>query len=204
MEKASSESSEAIFHAFNKGEYQVVSDLLSKIMGQAEASGNDDEVEAATKQVAMVNILLEYFKDGAKDPKKAYKALQEIDNGDQIDENTDVNFLLEYNCGVFAYLSQMYENAFTHFKKIMKYNDDAELFLIIKSAYACLQILTDNLQVESAKVIIRKLEDLQPCLEKLLDLKKHYRSDVLSDKSNEGQKSSKKSKGLNLEYFSVA
>lgn len=204
MDEAKSESSIPIFQAFNKGEYQVISDYCENISKSAADSGSEEDVEAASKQVTMVNTLVEYFKDGAKDPKKAYKSLSDIENGDVVDDKTDINYLLEYNCGVFAYLSQMNDKALDHFKKIMKYNDDAELFLVIKSAFITLQILTDNQQVESAKVVIRKLEEMLPILERISELKKNYRSDILSEKNNDGQKSSKKFKGLNLHYFSIS
>ena len=157
--------------ALDISECQSALEQHNQFLRKIENSGNEEEIDTANKQSVMGGILLEYFQDGSKDPKKAYKALQDIDNGEQIDETTDINFLLEYNCGVFAYLSQMYDNAFDHFVKILKYNEDAELFLVIKSAFICLQILVDNQQVESSKIMIQKLEELQPCLEKLASLK---------------------------------
>lgn len=204
MEETNPEASETIFNAFNKGEYQVVTDEYEKYIKAIESLGNEDETEAIKKQAQMVNLLVEYFKDGSKDPKKVYKGLQDIDNGDNSDDTSEINYLLEYNCGVFAYLSQIYDNAFTHFYKILKHSDEAELFLVIKSAFILLQILMDNMQIEASKIMIDKLEDLLPLLEKVTNLKKAFRSDISLDKPGDSNSKGAKLKGLRLEYFSIS
>jgi len=185
----------------------IASEINNRILKQVEKSGSKEEIEAATRQVKMADVLLEYFKDGAKDPKKAHKALEEIDNGDGTEEEFEINFLLEYNWGIFAYLSQMYEVALIHFLKILEHSEEAELFLVVKSGFIVLQILVDNNQLESSKSMIKKLEELIPLLEKLAQLKQDFKYNVLDKSSGEESKKSMHDlnpKGLKLEYFSIS
>jgi hypothetical protein len=113
-----------------------------------------------------------------------------------------MNFLLEYNCGVFAYFSQMYGKALDHFIRIMKNSEDSELFLVIKSSFNCLQILVDNLYIEPAKILVKKTEELLPYLRKVRDLKRKYKQ--TSDEDTPSEKDDEEEKGLKVEYFSVS
>lgn len=106
--------SEVIFKAFQSQDYDQVLLSSAKILTQIEETGSEEEIEEAKKQTKMVEAIVEYYKDGAKDPKRAYEVLSEIENGER-DNNA---YLLEYNLGVFAYFCQKYENAYEHFYKI--------------------------------------------------------------------------------------
>ena len=201
MEDISGESSQVIFDHFRKWNYDAVQDAQERIKEALGKPDHDDENEGFARQTKMVDALLEYFKEGCKDPKKAYKALSEIENEDREEPFWETNFLLEYNWGVFAYLSQMYGKAMIHFARILKSWEDAELFLVIKSAFNYLQILIDHQYVDSAKLLLTKIEDLLPYLRKLKKLKKEYKPTSDYDKKSMGDSLEN---GLQIDNFSIS
>jgi hypothetical protein len=70
MEDVSGRSSMMVFDHFRKGNYDAVLDMLDKAKDGLEKHEEDE-------------ALLEYYKEGCKDPKKAYKVLSEIENEDK-------------------------------------------------------------------------------------------------------------------------
>lgn len=206
MEEFGGESSQVIFDHFRKCNFDAVLDAQERIKDAIERIEGDEENEGFLRQKKLVETLVEYYRDGAKDPKKAYKALSEIENEDKQEPLCEMNFLLEYNAGVFAYLSQMYGKALEHFTRILQNCEDAELFLVIKSAFNCLQVLLDSQYLESAKALLVKLEDFLPYLERIRDLKQKYRPTSESDKkgAEDNVPFDVNEHILDLEYFSVS
>ena len=205
MESISGESSHLAFDHFKKCNFDAVLEIQDKIKDLIDKTDGDDENEGFLRQKKLIETLVEYYKDNAKDPKKAYKALSEIDNEDKQEPFWETNFLLEYNAGVFAYLSQMYGKALEHFCKILENWEEAELFLVVKSAFIWIQILIDNSYIDPAKLLIVKLEELLPLITKLIVMKQGYRQTLESDKKGaEDIIPSVGEGGLKLEYFSVS
>lgn len=104
MDENLGESSQVIFDHFRRANYDAVQEAKEKICEYMKKNSNEEESEAFQRQELMVSALLQYFKEGCKDPKRAYKALELIENEPREGSDTEVNYLLEYNCGVFAYL----------------------------------------------------------------------------------------------------
>lgn len=92
----------------------------------------------------------------------------------------------------------MYGAALKHFIKVMENSNDAELFLVLKSAFNCLQILTDNQYIEAAVLMIKKIEALLPDLIRIKKIKKDYISTAEHEKKNTGYGSSQ------IEEFSIS
>lgn len=175
MEGISGESSNLAFDHFKKCNFDAVLEIQDKIKDSIDKTDGDEENEGFLRQKKLVETLVEYYKDNAKDPKKAYKALSEIDNEDKQEPSEGLTFLLEYNAGVFAYLSQMNGKALEHFCKILENWEEAELFLVVKSAFISIQILVDNFYIDPAKALIEKLEELLELITKVMWIKQGYK-----------------------------
>ena len=97
----------------------------------------------------------------------------------------------------------MYGKAISHFVRILKNSEDAELFLVLKSAFNLLQILIDHQYVDSAKMLLAKVEDLLPYLKKVHKLKREYKPTSEYEKKMMGD-SLENGEGLNTDNFSVS
>lgn len=183
MESISVDYSSKAFDSFKNCNFDAVLEIQDKIKDSIDKTDGDEENEGFLRQKKLVETLVEYYKDNAKDPKKAYKALSEIDNEDKQEPFWETNFLLEYNAGVFAYLSQMYGKALEHFCKILEIWEEAEFFLVIKSAFIWIQILIDCFYLDPAKVLIMKLEELLPLIKKVMIIKQGYKPSQDSERN---------------------
>lgn len=183
MESISVDYSSTAFDSFKNCNFDAVLEIQDKIKDSIDKTDGDEENEGFLRQKKLVETLVEYYKDNAKDPKKAYKALSEIDNEDKQEPFWETNFLLEYNAGVFAYLSQMYGKALEHFCKILEIWEEAEFFLVIKSAFIWIQILIDCFYLDPAKVLIMKLEELLPLIKKVMVIKQGYKTSQDSERN---------------------
>jgi hypothetical protein len=86
-----------IFDNFKACKYEDVLKSLEELRESVERNEGDEENEGFARQERMAEILVEYYKEGAKDPKKAYKALSDIENEYKNEPFSETNFLLEYN-----------------------------------------------------------------------------------------------------------
>jgi len=197
---------EEVFDYAKSCKFDHVLEALDKMKDTVDRTGGDDENEGFTRQKRMAEILIEYYKDGAKDPKKAYKALSDIENEDKHEPFSETNFLLEYNCGVFAYFSQMSGKALEHFFRILNNSEDAELFLTLKASFNCMQVMLDNHYIEPAKMMIEKLESLLKYIQKIMFIKENYKKVSESEKKSSAEKMSfdDAKLSLKLEYFSIS
>jgi len=75
----------------------------------------------------------------------------------------------------------MYGKSLEVFFHILQNCEDAELFIVVKSAFLSLQILVDSQYLEPAKLLITKLEEFLPYIKKVINLKKSYKSTVTED-----------------------
>jgi hypothetical protein len=72
-----------MFDHFRKCNYDAVLEAQQKFHDQADKNEFDEDNDGLARQKQMVEVLVEYYKDGCKDPKKAYSALSEIENEDK-------------------------------------------------------------------------------------------------------------------------
>ena len=107
-------------------------------------------------------VLVEYFKNRAKDPHGLLTKLKEIHEQGQSGENvaraasnfslnaklppqsqqiSDINSILLYNIATLSYQTQTYGQSLIYLKLILENMDQVEEFIQIKSLFLILQIL---------------------------------------------------------------
>lgn len=169
-----------------------------------------DETDTLKKQKGFVETLIKYYEHGCRSPQEAYKKIKEIISEDDPEQR---NYLREYDAGVFAFQSQQEGQALLHFFEILKNCAEPDQFLVVKSAFATLQLFCDLGQSGPARSLLTDLIQFKAILEKIQDLKMNYNQDtiyIVMDNSGQGSKIKKQpseekkgGKKLQVEFYSV-